>query len=370
MRLSKDQTVRRVVLSLLVVIVVLLPLSLVLNRISLGSSEGFHLAEVFAYSRGLHAQEPVAALPSHGNKNGTPASKSGSFTSGAEAVSESNAGSTVKDIDSNNSNTVTPVTSSGNLPLAVEKNGEVQSLEVSDLKPDSETRSDDVDADDGSNVGLVVEDVATKNSSASPSAPLSGNLTLAYEENSETDERVEVVDATPAASVSSTSAISYGKPFNRSEAKLQRVFQPASLPHYSFVKFSAYRQSLHTFFVTGISSYVARTFDKDKVAHTCEWHPAEGGALSLAGRKQNQHGFVETEARMLYMKTDDNHGTYGPTIINCTFAAQVGADRKGGLLILRISTGYDRWERNRPVVAMEELPGEVDIVMTPPEKVS
>jgi hypothetical protein len=307
MRLPRDQTVRRVVVSLLVAIVLLIPLSVALNRLSLGATQGLNLAEVFAYSRGLHAQEPAAAVPSIGALHSS---------SGEEKPEGDDSSS--KDFDTRNSSEI--VTSSGNEAVALEGSGD--------------EGSDSVESDD---------DPATSPPVLSPE-----------------DEEKE--DAIPVVFVSSTSGIPDATPVNRSEARRQRVFQPASLPHYSFVKFSAYRQSLHTFFVTGISSYVARTFDKDKIAHTCEWHPAVG--------RKGKEAFVETEAHMLYMKTDDNYGTYSPTIINCTFSAEVGADRKGGLLVLRISTGYNRWAPNLPVVAMEELPGEVDVVMTPPEKVS
>ena len=326
MRLSRDQTVQRVVVSLLVAIVLLIPLPVVLNRLSLGATQGLNLAEVFAYSRGLHAQEPSAAVPP---SNGALHSFNGEEEPEGD---DSSSTLTSEDLDTRTSSEIVE-TSSGSEAVALEGSGDVgsdsatQSVEPSYFE--SETESDD--------------DHATSTPVLSPE-----------------DEEKE--DAIPVAFVSSTSGIPDATPVNRSEARRQRVFQPASLPHYSFVKFSAYRQSLHTFFVTGISSYVARTFDKDKIAHTCEWHPA-------VGRKGNE-AFVETEAQMLYMKTDENHGTYSPTIINCTFSAEVGTDRKGGLLVLRISTGYDRWAPNLPVVAMEELPGEVDVVMTPPEKVS
>lgn len=146
-------------------------------------------------------------------------------------------------------------------------------------------------------------------------------------------------------------------PLNRSVALKQRVFQPASLPHYSFVKFSAYRFSLRTFFVTGITSEVARSYDHDKIAHTCEWHGSESKKI------------IVTEAKMIFVKHDENRGTYSPTIINCTFGVEVGGDGRGGLLVLRISTGYDRWAANLPVVAMEEKPGDVDVVMHPPQQV-
>lgn len=146
-------------------------------------------------------------------------------------------------------------------------------------------------------------------------------------------------------------------PLNRSVALQQRVFQPASLPHYSFVKFSAYRFSLRTLFVTGITSEVARSYDHDKIAHTCEWHGSESKKVII------------TEAKMIFVKHDENHGTYSPTIIDCTFGVEVGGDGRGGLLVLRISTGYDRWAANLPVVAMEEKPGDADVVMHPPQQV-
>lgn len=146
-------------------------------------------------------------------------------------------------------------------------------------------------------------------------------------------------------------------PLNRSVALQQRVFQPASLPHYSFVKFSAYRFSLRTFFVTGITSEVARSYDHDKIAHTCEWHGSESKKVII------------TQAKMIFVKHDENHGTYSPTIINCTFGVEVGGDGRGGLLVLRISTGYDRWAANLPVVAMEEKPGDADVVIHPPQQV-
>lgn len=146
-------------------------------------------------------------------------------------------------------------------------------------------------------------------------------------------------------------------PLNRSVALRQRVFQPASLPHYSFVKFSAYRFSLRTLFVTGITSEVARSYDHDKIAHTCEWHGSESTKI------------IVTEANMIFVKHDENRGTYSPTIINCTFGEEVGGDGRGGLLVLRISTGYDRWAANLPVVAMEEKPGDADVVMHPPQQV-
>lgn len=176
------------------------------------------------------------------------------------------------------------------------------------------------------------------------------------------------VNSSPIAISSSTNGVSNQTPvLNRGDARQQRMFQPAGLPHYSFVKFSAYRQSLRTFFVNGISSYVARSFDKDKVAHTCEWHPGNG-SLPLS-MHTDPGAFVETTAEHIYMKSDENRGTYSPTIINCTFKVPVGANRLGGLLVLRISTGYDRWEKNLPILALEEQVNEVNIVSTPPEKI-
>lgn len=54
----------------------------------------------------------------------------------------------------------------------------------------------------------------------------------------------------------------------------QQAFQPTSIPHYAFIKFSSYRVSLRTFYVVGISSTVVREWDKKQVVHSCEWHPA------------------------------------------------------------------------------------------------
>lgn len=101
----------------------------------------------------------------------------------------------------------------------------------------------------------------------------------------------------------------------------------------------------------GITSYVARAFDRDRIVHTCQWHHAVEARV------------VETVPNHIYWKSDDHHGTYNPVTINCTFVEDVGADGTGGVLVLRVSTGYDRWDRNLPVVAFEELAGEFEKVM-------
>lgn len=342
MRLWKDSTVRAVVVWLLVAVLLLVPLSVVMNRISLGENQGFNLAEVFAYSRGLHAQEPAAAVGSDGDVNGR-----AGIVNTDEPSSVQEAEGEKQDFDTS---ILVPVSSRNETDTTLEGSGE-QSLDA-DSVDERLAAAPEVENEADGDVLVVSSENATALQSREPTAPpLSSPSPVG----------AEVATPIPVATVASTSGVLYENAVNRSEAKRQRVFQPASLPHYSFVKFSAYRQSLHTFFVTGITSYVARSFDKDRVAHSCEWHPADGAS---------RNGSVETEARMMYMKGDENHGTYNPTIINCTFRDAVGADRRGGLLVLRISTGYDRWEPNLPVVAMEEQPGEVDVVMTPPEKVN
>ncbi|KAG0601226.1 hypothetical protein M758_11G094400 [Ceratodon purpureus] len=355
MRLSKDQTVRGVVVSLLVAILLLIPFSVLLNRISLGSTQGFNLAEVFASSRGSAAQEPAAAvLDSSGDRDGAAGEVDESAYSGeGEIDGGSDAGMAAEDFDARNASALAPVSLSGNATVVLET-GDDESSEGAD----SETQSVDPSVAPGP---LPLEEKFESETDGDDIVV----ATAPPASKSPAPEGAEPAGTIPVATVSTTSGILEQNAINRSEAKQQRVFQPASLPHYSFVKFSAYRQSLNTFFVTGITSFVARTFDKDKIAHTCEWHPADGG-LPMGGK--GTKGFAETEPSMIYMKSDENHGTYSPTIINCTFIEKVGADRKGGLLVLRISTGYDRWEPNLPVVAMEEQPGEVDVVMTPPEK--
>lgn len=316
MRLSKDSTVWGVVLSLLVSVVVLITLRVMINRLSFNSEE-FNIAEGFSYSRDVHATGS-AAVPSTGDAD---------FTNlvNEEFLEVADSSLTPEDGDTQNSSRIASV-SSANYTAALPGDADALDSRI----PLNST----VVLSSPPNVGNGEE------SSSSPGEDL-------------------LVASVP----SSTSGVSdknpHPNPWDRSEAKRQRVFQPASLPHYAFVKFSAYRYSLRTFFITGITSYVARAYDRGRIVHTCEWHPGD----------DSRQNFVESEANHIYWKTDENSGTYNPTTINCTFGKDVGADRMGGWLVLRISTGYDRWDRNLPVVAMEELAGEVDVVLTPPEKV-
>ncbi|KAG0607618.1 hypothetical protein M758_8G043200 [Ceratodon purpureus] len=461
MRARRDSTVRGVVLSLLSAIVLLIPLSVALNRLSFGpsSNQGFNLAEVFSSPPGTKPLETVASTPPFSSD----ISKNSSFEADSEDVISRDFSSPEYD-DPISQDPVTESSAYAPSPDDSQTASDFSQPEYDDSRfPDFELDSSDIAPSPSENIATKSEDLDAEYSdsptahwveNADVSSPEGGvesagngtsfvepdesyvssffdaevqrpdsvptareeedpadtesllsNSTQPVEEppaqveferswenvddltdpDSEVSAEVKNPDSTelfaasplpgpsdevgyPTGAPSSlTSAILEPGPTNRSEANRQRAFRPTSVPHYSFVQFSAYRQSVHTFFVTGISSHVARTFDYDKIAHTCEWHPANGTVpLSVHSDPKK---FVETEARMIYIKSDENSGTYSPTIINCTFAKPVGANRKGGLLVLRISTGYGRSDLNNlPVVAMEELAGEVDIVMTPPEK--
>lgn len=146
-----------------------------------------------------------------------------------------------------------------------------------------------------------------------------------------------------------------------SRAVQQQAFQPTSIPHYAFIKFSSYRISLTTFYVVGITSKVVRDWDKQQVVHTCEWHSAsKNGSLA-----ENP---VVANASMLYVTFDENGMTYVPAVVNCTFGDAVGGDGYGGSLIIRVSLTYHRWEKNVPAVVHEELPGDVESFLTPPKE--
>lgn len=105
----------------------------------------------------------------------------------------------------------------------------------------------------------------------------------------------------------------------------QAAFQPTSLPHYAFIKFSSFRVSLKTFYVVGISSNVVREYDQKKIVHSCEGHPASNGSQAKA-MHTDPRDFVVANASILYIPFDENGMTYVPAIANCTFNEDVGAE--------------------------------------------
>lgn len=146
----------------------------------------------------------------------------------------------------------------------------------------------------------------------------------------------------------------------------QQAFQPTSIPHYAFIKFSSYRVSLRTFYVVGISSTVVREWDKKQVVHSCEWHPANRTRKIV---HKGPEDFVVANASMLYIPFDENGMTYVSAIVNCTFHDNVGVDGNGGLLVLRVSLSYHRWEKNVPAIVHDELAGEVNYFLNSREEV-
>ena len=154
---------------------------------------------------------------------------------------------------------------------------------------------------------------------------------------------------------------------SKSVVTKQRVFQPTSTPHHAFVKFSSYRVSLNTIYVVGISSHVVRQWDHWNVVHTCEWHPSNGSEPMVV--YTNPAHFVATNATIMYIKFDENGMTYVPATVNCTFNQNVGEDGHGGLLVLRVSLTYNRWDKNVPTVVMEERSGDIEYLINPPKQV-
>lgn len=150
----------------------------------------------------------------------------------------------------------------------------------------------------------------------------------------------------------------------QSGATQQQAFQPTSIPHYAFVKFSSYRVSLKTFYVIGISSQVVRDWDRNQVVHTCEWHPASSNGSEL----QTNPTPILANASMLYVSFDEGGMTYVPAIVNCTFDDEVGADGNGGSLVIRVSLTYHRWERNVPATVHVEHTGDIDFFLRPPKE--
>lgn len=149
----------------------------------------------------------------------------------------------------------------------------------------------------------------------------------------------------------------------------QHVFQPTSIPHYAFVKFSSYRISLKTFYVIGISSNVVREWDKKQIVHSCEWHPSNSNGSQANVMRTDPNDFVVANASMLYIPFDENGMTYVPAIVNCTFDEDVGADGNGGLLVIKVSLTYHRWEKNVPAIVLDELKGDVEFFISPPKEV-
>jgi hypothetical protein len=148
----------------------------------------------------------------------------------------------------------------------------------------------------------------------------------------------------------------------------QQTFQPTSIPHYAFIKYSTYRHSLKTFLVVGISSKVVLDRDQRKVVHTCEWHPSNGSQPNQV--HTDPKDFVVANASHLYIQFDENGMTYVPAVVNCTFDEDVGADGRGGLLVIQVSLTYHRYEKNVPAIVLDEQKGDVKLFTSPPVKVT
>jgi hypothetical protein len=80
--------------------------------------------------------------------------------------------------------------------------------------------------------------------------------------------------------------------------------------------------------------------------------------------------FVVANASHLYIQFDENGMTYVPAVVNCTFDEDVGADGRGGLLVIQVSLTYHRYEKNVPAIVLDEQKGDVKLFTSPPEKVT
>lgn len=148
----------------------------------------------------------------------------------------------------------------------------------------------------------------------------------------------------------------------------QQTFQPTSIPHYAFIKYSTYRHSLKTFFVVGISSKVPLDQDRRQVVHTCEWHPSNGSQPNEVHMEPKD--YIVANASMLYIEFDENGMTYVPAIVNCTFGEDVGADGSGGLLVIKVSLTYHRYDKNLPAIVLDEQKGDVELFTSLPKEVT
>ena len=155
-------------------------------------------------------------------------------------------------------------------------------------------------------------------------------------------------------------------PVEQNRIVQQQTFQPTSIPHYAFIKYSSYRQSLKTFFVVGISSKVILDWDNRQVVHTCEWHPSNGSQPNEV--HTDPKNVIVADAKMLYIEFDENGMTYVPAIVNCTFNAEVGADGNGGLLVIIVTLSYHRFGKNVPAIVLDEQKGDIDKLF--PKKVT
>ncbi|KAJ7515365.1 hypothetical protein O6H91_22G011600 [Diphasiastrum complanatum] len=123
----------------------------------------------------------------------------------------------------------------------------------------------------------------------------------------------------------------------------QRSLRPHGYAHYPFVQFSAYRESVRTFYVVGITSVAVRQFDQP--VHECEWHS-----------HHNVTNKQVTKAEIIYVYHDQFPRLYVVATVNCSFQHDVGMEDLGGSLIIKVSVKPNPGDTEK-VVAMEEQKG-------------
>ncbi|CAH9089522.1 unnamed protein product [Cuscuta epithymum] len=103
---------------------------------------------------------------------------------------------------------------------------------------------------------------------------------------------------------------------------VKRGFNGFGSAAYNFILMSAYRGGYDTFAVMGLASKPLHVFGQP--SFVCEWVPAEGGSVSVAGMK---------------ILPDWGYGrVYTAVVINCTFPVSVGETGVGGKLLIHAAT--------------------------------
>ncbi|BFI40389.1 hypothetical protein MPTK2_7g09030 [Marchantia polymorpha subsp. ruderalis] len=161
-------------------------------------------------------------------------------------------------------------------------------------------------------------------------------------------------------SSSSRRGASSSSPISRKEDSYgsgARSLKPSSYAHHPFVLYSAYRKSMRTFYVVGIASVVLR--ERDRPVHYCEWQPSDASNNST----------IVAEANLAYLSFDEHNMAYVPITVRCSFEGDAGRNRRGGVLRLNVSTGFDAdppHGGSKMIDVMAEDGGAVSIVRSQP----